>query len=441
MQSRRDHVQAYRFSIGRLISAVVTGDPGNGESPTRRADLGAVIGLAVAALLIGGAAVYGLISPGADKSWRKPGSLIVEKETGTRYLFLDGVLRPTRNYASALLVAGANPTVRSISRDALREVRRGAPIGIPDAPDSVPAPAELLHGAWNVCLDGRDKEAVQIDFAPGPDTELGDDRRILLADPDGAKYVLWKDSKYPVRDFSALVALGLGDHEPMEAPTAWLSDLPTGTALAPADIPGAGKPGPRVGGRPAKVGQLFRTGQAGASQYLVLRSDGLAPLTRTEAALLQARPGHPAPVEVATADVAAARGSDDRTLLGRLPDLLSVAEWRGDRDRLCVRQRASGTKVKATVVVRDGAVSSGAGVRVPPGRGMYAAELAPRKGEQAPRRYLITDQRRKYPLTDDATAYALGYGRVAPLPVPRKVLDAVPSGPALAAAGRGRGGR
>ncbi|MFG3113663.1 type VII secretion protein EccB [Streptomyces sp. NPDC048197] len=441
MRSRRDHVQAYRFSIGRLISAVVTGDPGNGESPTRRADLGAMIGLAVTALLVGGAAVYGLISPGADNSWRKPGSLIVEKETGTRYLLLDGVLRPTRNYASALLAAGANPTVRTVSRDVLRDVRRGAPFGIPDAPDSVPAPAELLHGAWNVCLDGRDKEAVQIDFAPGPDTGLGGDRRILLADPDGAKYVLWKDTKYPVRDFSALVALGLGDHEPMEAPTAWLSDLPTGTALAPADIPGAGKSGPRVGGRPAKVGQLFRTGQAGASQYLVLRSDGLAPLTRTEAALLQARPGHAAPVEVATADVAAARGSHDRTLLSRLPDLLSVAEWRGDPDRLCVRQKAAGTKVKATVVVRDRAVSSGAGVRVPPGRGMYAAELVPRKGEQAPRRYLITDQRRKYRLTDDATAYALGYGRVAPLPVPRKALDAVPSGPALAAAGRGRGGR
>ncbi|MEE4418872.1 type VII secretion protein EccB [Streptomyces bugieae] len=441
MQSRRDHVQAYRFSIGRLISAVVTGDPGNGESPTRRADLGAMIGLAVTALLIGGAAVYGLISPGANKSWRKPGSLIVEKETGTRYLFLDGVLRPTRNYASALLATGANPTVHSVPRDALRDVRRGAPIGIPDAPDSVPAPSELLHGAWNLCLGGRDEEAQQIDLAPGPDTALGGDRRILLADPDGAKYVLWKDTKYPVGDFSALVALGLGDREPMKAPAAWLAALPTGTALAPADIPRAGKPGPRVGGRPAKVGQLFRTGQAGASQNLVLRSDGLAPLTRTEAALLQARPGHPAPVEVTTADVAAARGSHDRTLLSRIPDLLSVAEWRGDRDRLCVRQKAAGTKVEATVVVRDGAVSPGAGVRVPPGRGMLVAELAPRPGEQMPRRYLITDQGRKYPLSDDATANALGYGRVAPLPVPRKVLDAVPSGPALVASSRGKGGQ
>lgn len=441
MQSRRDHVQAYRFSIGRLISAVVTGDPGNGESPTRRADLGAMIGLAITVLLIAGSAVYGLISPGANKSWRKPGSLIVEKETGTRYLFLDGVLRPTRNYASALLVAGANPTVRSVSRDVLRDLRHGSPIGIPDAPDSVPAPAELLHGAWNLCLRGSDKQAQQIDLAPGPDTELGGDRRILLVDPDGAKYVLWKDTKYPVGDLSALVALGLGDHEPMKAPADWLSALPTGTALAPADIPGAGKPGPRVGGRPAKVGQLFRTDQGGASQYLVLRSDGLAPLTRTEAALLQTLPGHAAPVEVATADVAAARGSQDRTLLSRIPDLLSVAEWRGDRDRLCVRQKAAGTKVKATVVVRDGAVPSGAGVRVPPGRGMVVIELVPRPGEQAPRGYLITDQGRKYRLGGEPALNALGYGRVALLPMPRKVLDAVPSGPILMASSRGRGGQ
>lgn len=71
----------------------------------------------------------------------------MEKETGTRYLFLDGRLRPVRNYASALLLTGKGAAVRTVAAKALSDVPHGAPIGIDGAPDSLPTPATLLAGS------------------------------------------------------------------------------------------------------------------------------------------------------------------------------------------------------------------------------------------------------------------------------------------------------
>ncbi|WP_371503119.1 type VII secretion protein EccB [Kitasatospora sp. NBC_00374] len=434
MQSRRDHVHAYRFSTHRLSSALATGEPGTGEAPLRRADLGAAAGLAAGLLLVGGFALYGLISPGGNTAWRKPGTIIVEKETGNRYLLIGGVLRPTANLASAHLGAGPGAKVRLVSRNSLDGVPHGAPVGTPDAPDTLPQPSALLTGPWNLCLTPAAEDTVQADLAPRPGSPLDDGHRVLLTGPDGTPYVLWNSVKYPVAGRAALVALGLGNQSPVKAPAGWLAALPTGTPLAAAEIPGNGRPGPPVAGRPAEVGRLYRTGPADGRQHFVLRPDGLAPVSRTEFALLQADPGRPEATDLGTAEIAAAPSSADTGLLDRIPDLAAAPVWQGDRGRLCVRQRATGSSTATTVVLRDTADTSGRAALVPPGHGVYATELQPPGGDRRPRRYLITDQGRKYPLADDTAAGALGYGRATAQPVPPAVLDALPTGPVLAAA-------
>jgi len=75
-------------------------------------------------LLSGGAVVYGLISPAPDFSWRAQGSIIVDKDTGTRYVLLGGALRPAANYASARL-AGSSKPVSMVSHKTLA----GTPVG------------------------------------------------------------------------------------------------------------------------------------------------------------------------------------------------------------------------------------------------------------------------------------------------------------------------
>src|SRR5215475_483997 len=106
MQSKKDQLQAHNFVVGRLRSALLRGDADAIETPTRRFSAAGFAGLLVGALLVAGFGVWGLIFPGGNRGWQAPGTIIVEKETGTRYLYLGGTLRPVLNLASARLLAG-----------------------------------------------------------------------------------------------------------------------------------------------------------------------------------------------------------------------------------------------------------------------------------------------------------------------------------------------
>lgn len=68
-------------------------------------------------------------------------------------------------------------------------------------------------------------------------------------------------------------------------------------------------------------------------------------------------------------------------------------------------------------------------VWVPPGRGALV-----RSGTT----YLITDQGQRFPVADEDARKALGYGNVAPIPVPATVLALFPTGPVLSGAAAAR---
>ncbi|NUK88716.1 type VII secretion protein EccB, partial [Streptomyces lunaelactis] len=235
MQTRRDHVQAYQFATGRLASALVTGDPGRGDSPTRRSALGTLFGAGVVVLLCAGFGVYGLLSPVAKSDWKKNGAVVLEKETGNRYVYANGVLRPARNYASALLIAGKRNAPETVSAKSLAGVPHGFPVGIKGAPDTVPDASGLLTGAWARCLrtgpagtatgKAGDRPAGQtLVFGPsaGAMAALTADREVLLSGPRGSRYLLMGGTKYPVPAESALIALGLDDQQAVPAPADWL---------------------------------------------------------------------------------------------------------------------------------------------------------------------------------------------------------------------------
>jgi type VII secretion protein EccB len=430
VQNRRDHVQAHRFAVGRLVSALLAGDAAPLEIPMRRGTLGVQFGALVAMLLAAGCAVFGLIVPPTNTAWRKPGSIVVESETGNRFIYLGKQLYPIANYASALLIAGDDAKVVTVSRDTLEGVRLGPEIGIPGAPDDVPPASALLTGERAVCLPrGSGNELVDLDPV-GHTTPVPPNRWILLAGPDHAKYVLWNGEKFPLPSHAELVALNLVAQEPIDVSAAWLSELPTGPALAAPRIPGAGSAGPSVAGGPARVGQLFEATAAGAQELYVLRSDGLAPISRTEFALLSAVPGAAWPKRVNADDIAAARISQDRSLLTAVPDLLSGSAFSPGGSALCVRRGAGATQ-RGTVVTEP--VVSGSrtsGLLVPTGEGMLV-EAQSEQSSASPQLYLITDTGRKYPLAGSTTVAALGYSQVTVRTLPDKLLDLAPTGPTL----------
>jgi hypothetical protein len=114
MQTKKDQVKAYQFSTSRLVSAVTAGDTGNGQAPFRRAGTGMTVGIILACVGTAGALVWGLLHPVVKTTWKTQGAIVVSQTTGTTFIYLGGELHPVANYASALLVSGANESVQIV---------------------------------------------------------------------------------------------------------------------------------------------------------------------------------------------------------------------------------------------------------------------------------------------------------------------------------------
>ncbi len=239
------------------------------------------------------------------------------------------------------------------------------------------------------------------------------------------------------------MALGLGTASPPVAPNAWLGSLPDGPELKAAQIPDDGRKSVAVAGVPWPVGTVFRQSAGnGRQNFTVLRDDGLASLSATEAALLEAANGRVV-VELDPASIAAAPRSSDTSLTARIPDVLADSSLQTGTRSFCLRQETNGANLLSVPVTteRDNAwtgMSAQVGPYLEPGTGLLAASVpGPTTAGAKPDRFLITDRGVKYALADDQTVSALGFGGVQPRPVPRTVLDEIPSGPALSRAAVG----
>ncbi|MEV0056819.1 type VII secretion protein EccB [Saccharopolyspora shandongensis] len=450
MQTKKDHVHAYQTLVGRMSAALLLGDTNYSETPARRALMGLVFGLVLGLLVGVGFWVYGLINPGGNMAWQKPNVILVEKESGARFVYQRGLLVPVINHASALLLQGAGAKVETISRASLSELERGAPIGIQNAPDPVSAAGALVNTPWLLCLPRTAGVDVQgaglMSMNLNPDAKsapIGAHEYMWVGSTSGEQYLVWSHRKLKLAGPTVAVALGLGTAAPPTAPPAWLAALPDGPELAPAVIPDAGRKSIEIAGSQQPVGTVFRQSAGnGTHNYTVLRTDGLAPISRTEAALLETSSGEPA-VDIGASAVAGAPRSADTSLMQRIPDLLTATSVPTGEKAFCLRQETNNTNIISVPVLaeRDDAwigMNAQVGAYLKPGTGMLAASIpAPPGAGAKPDRFLITDRGFKYQLTDDQTISALGFGGVQPRPVSAEVLAQIPSGPALSRAAVG----
>ncbi|MEN3356722.1 MAG: hypothetical protein V7637_704 [Mycobacteriales bacterium] len=461
MQSRRDQVQAYFFVVGRLVSALVRGEPDAPETPLRRFSTGAFGGAMLAVILVAGVGVLGFVSPGGSKKFEDPKTIIVEKETGNRFLLVDGTLRPVLNFASALLIDGADAKVTSVGRRSLAGLPHGLPIGIPGAPDALPEAGKLTADPWLACSPtvtddtGTQRPVVTLQVGGGGAvTGLPADRAVLVSTPDQTTFLAWQDRRLRFARRSALVALGYGNARAFDVAPAWINALPVGKDLRPPDIAGRGQRGPVIDGRPSRVGQVFTTPTATGQDYFLLLADGLSAASRTDAALVLGDPATAAAYpgqQVAAAPLSAAavaaapRSATSSVTDGFPPSPPQVVEpGTAGAGTPCARIafRADG---EPAVSVAFGGAPAGAGpgtggagddtraadkVLVPPGGGLVVRDL-PAPGVGGGTLFLITDLGVKYPLASDDVAVTLGYGGVEPVLVPSTLLAFLPTGPAL----------
>lgn len=444
MATKKDLVEAYAFSRRRLVTAFVSGAPGGREVEPARPGRTIVGGLALAVLLLAGAAIAGVFAPTVPDDWADQPGLIVSRETGAAYVITDDavgdaeqagddtgpVLRPVINITSAMLILGAGVEPQIVPQEAIDAETIGDDLGILNAPASVPSPSLLIGSGWTACT-GPD-HGVRVSVAEQPGVTPSPTGALLVHD-GGAYYVVARARaeggaepgayryRLPVqggaRD-TLLSALGLpaGVDATAVDPT-WLGLFPAGGSLdwSSFDLDGEGDPvsygGPGTGlPDGAAVGDVVQT----PTESLLLTAQAPAPLDDFAGAVYASlpaphRPGAPievdGPVDVGRAQVpfAAAHWPDvlPQPLLGEACALLAT----GADQPPVVQVATDPTDEASSADVPAGERSA----RVDAGRGAYvlSGDFAA-AGDGAP--YLIDAKGSAYPLVGAGTADLLGYG-------------------------------
>ncbi|GAB1640883.1 type VII secretion protein EccB [Krasilnikovia sp. MM14-A1259] len=462
MPSRRDQVQSYQFFVQRLTSALVAREPDPEAAPFRRLGGAGLGGIMVAVLCLAAAGIFGLIRPGGSTSWQKGDAVIVEKETGTRYVYRDGKLHPVANYASALLALGASNTVQ-VSRNSLTGTARGAVIGIPNAPDSLPDPARMLDGLWTLCSqstrDGAGENVATTVLTVGRRVnggrEAGDLALLVRDDSTKTLYLIWHDHRYQIKDErTVLEGMSLTGAPVVVAGGAWLNALPAGEQIGGRGVNGRGEASNAIPN--GVVGRVYLVKGQSGEQFYLAKSQALVPLTQLEASVLltdrQTRDayggGEPHPEDLA-ADTAAAARKDKPASDGRLrapaPQTVpKVAQLTGDQPAVCAeytpgteqprvvldaQMQALTDPVRTTGRTGDG-VPLADRVVVEPGYGVLVSAMSS-PDAPAGTLNLVTDLGYRYPLASAEVATMLGYGQVKAVKLPASLVVRLPSGPAL----------
>ncbi|WP_410812660.1 type VII secretion protein EccB [Micromonospora sp. 067-2] len=447
MPSRQDQLHSYQFSVQRAVAALVMRETDPAQSPFRRLAGAGLASVLVAVIGLGGFALYGLFA-GGGSGWRDTGAVIVEKESGARFVYREQKLHPVLNYASALLIVGADRSKTVlVSRRSIDGVPRGLPLGIADAPDSLPAPGRLATTAWTVCSAvpaGGDapRSALLIGTEPGGGLPLGDEA-LLLRDPGGGLHLVWHERRYLIRDPSrVLAALATTRDRAVPVAPALLNSLAAGVDLAPLALPGLGRPA--TGVPDATIGRVYLVRNSGGGrQYAVALDAGLAGITELQAGLLLASTGQGEPDPMTLGRFAALPTVPDLTPGGpTAPPPTPPRLAAGDDAALCTRVGDDGgaSEVRRGVPLPDLAAvprTAPAGgtvladhVVVEPGRGAVV-EAAAAPGASGGAVSVVTDLGRRYVLADRGVLAMLGYRDVRPQRLPAGLVSLVPTGATL----------
>lgn len=466
MASRRDQFQSYQFMVQRVISSLVLHETDPAQTPLRRMAGAAFGSVMIAVLALAVAGVIGVIFPGGNNTWQTDGKVIVEAETGSRFVWLQDksgtfYLHPVANFASAALLVGTTETTE-VSRSSLSGVPRGPRLGIPDAPDAVPKADQMLGAPWTLC--SLPAQTISGERIPNTALVVGRGRNegeaigesgVLVRDIErGTLHLVWNGHQYliPAED-PVLEGLGWRQVPQIEVGTAWLSALPAGKDLAAPVLSGLGQPSAALTG--GVVGEVRLVEAAGGGQYYLVGADKISAITEVQAFILLADPtiktsvyGGKTPVAgpLSAADAnAAPRGplpaSDPTAPPAVSPPMASV---NSPQSTVCASFRNAGlvpeVAVQAAVEgaelapatqrrTQDGTVLADR-VQVEPTWGTVVESMVSPTARSGSL-YLVTDEGKRYALANETAVASLGLQTVTPVRMPASLVARIPAGDTL----------
>jgi type VII secretion protein EccB len=453
MATRRDQLHSYQFLTQRVISAFVMRETDPQQSPLRRG-IGAVFGgVMVAILVAAGFGIYGILTKVGSDGWKTEGAVVIEKETGASFVYVQGALHPTLNFASAKLASGRpGARVFRVSGNSLGEVPRGNTIGIPGAPDSLPGFKKRIGLPWTICsvelTDDAGTQITRVQLAVGRATSSGrgltDSEGILVRDSgENTTYLIWRGRRHLIQDASNLVPAIFGEVRSAQVGSAWINSLPAGNEIRTINVADRGEPSSQVPDR--EIGEVLTTETGAGEQHYVVFDDGVAAITPLQLAILGAATDlkrEDVAVSVVNSAPKSARLRPPANDAGAAPDSAPTLVPAGDQ--VCA-VTADGRTPPALVADADvegldtGTLTGSASadgelladrVLVPSGRVATVRVLASPTAE-AGGYFVVADTGIKYAVPGAEVLEMLGYPAADAIEVPTALMLRLPTGPTL----------
>ncbi|MFD3548958.1 type VII secretion protein EccB [Streptomyces sp. NPDC058655] len=451
MASRRDELNAYTFAKRRTVAAFLQPSAAGTEEGAPRPLRAVVPGLVVGALIVAGFGAWGMFKPTAPKGWDRPGTqVVVGKQSTTRYVVLNTKvngkdrprLHPVLNLASArLLLNDAKSKVVHVDDKVLDRGRppRGPIIGIPYAPDRLPAKEDAGKAKrWAVCQQpGGNNRGVQTAAFVLSEREarvLDDGRRLgegqalyvqstgpgkerYLVDATGTKYRFPEGTPAAGTMTTALVGTGA---TPQQVTEEWLATLAAGDDLAFPQLPA--KAGTQAGVRGLAtadnlVGMVLTAQTGSGTQHYVVLPGRVAPVSGFAAWLLISAPetdgldmnGRAREIDLqaldpdATPFAGSVRWPRHKTeRVNAAAPAGAQAAGAGSRDTVCNVLRAVDGQGGATLSTWAGEAyplditASGTSAYVTPGSGLLYTQVQGRQTSAGGSLFLVTDTGLRY---------------------------------------------
>jgi len=441
LSSKRDLVEAHDYNRRRLVTAFVSGAPGGREVEPVRYGRALIGGAVLAGMVLAGAAVAGLIRSPLPEGWNDYG-LVVDKDTGARYIALKDTLYPVINTTSGRLIAAdekGEVTISSVGSDQLDGMKIGSTVGIPGAPDALPPPDRLVQSGWLACTNTDGGLRVTV-TSPSPATAAPEAALLVQSNLDASdSYLVTGTKRYPIAADSVdntLRTLGLPTNA-FKAPGNWVNLPDPGPEIKPFTVPGQGQrvrtgvPGLERAGTPVTQG---------GRHYLLTAVDGRARLMEVSefAYLVYTSGGQGASFTEQSPEAGELATIESVPVPDSLASVLD--EWPQERpasydsDTPCLQLNARGEFTETSLAVAEDAdaLPEGAdqGVTVQEGRGAVVQETSANVRSSQGDTVLVDATGTRYSMSPDTRA-RLGYAEVTAPAVTQGWTLLFDDGPAL----------
>ena len=229
-------------------------------------------GLALAVLLVAGAAIASVLASRTPEDWNQVGLVVTRGDQPATYVILEEKevpeLIPVINITSAQLILGADVKATSVDQEVVDEQTPGIPIGILGAPQTLPRPKQFIETGWTACTD--DQVGIAVNVSQDENVERTTSEAIVVKSVDSYWLIATSSSREAddQRAYRYRISEAEGDQffgelrtsvrraQAIEVPPEWLALFPEGGEIGPAgfDLPRFGKlaldspvPGANVG--------------------------------------------------------------------------------------------------------------------------------------------------------------------------------------------------